>query len=459
MKKIPELLSHQKKGIEKAKGKKYFGYLMEQGTGKSKTSLVDLLDSGIHHLLIIGTKGAYLDWVEQINLHVEDEKISEICVWDKKVKCIFENVGKIKVFIAYIEGLISPKLYAECEKFLKKENCFFILDEGSKIKRSSVKRTKLAIKLGGLAEKRRLLNGTPITRNAEDLYSQIKFLAQENSPFKSLVAFRTEYVETIQVNNGGRTYSIITGYRNLDKLMKEIEPFTFRVTKEECLNLPEKIFYQRFVDLTKEQINHYEELKKQAFISIGDKTVSAPLIITQMLKIHQMLCGHLKTDDGEVIEVPSNRISELLECIEENEEQTIIWACYRYDIELIKKSLEKVYGGNSVVTYYGGTEDRPEAIRQFVSGERRFFVSNPSVGGYGITLTNCSNVIYYSYNDNLEAHIQSHDRTHRIGQTRSVCYTYLVAKGTLEEKIVENYRKKRLLSSDILGDKWVEWFK
>jgi SNF2 family DNA or RNA helicase len=179
------------------------------------------------------------------------------------------------------------------------------------------------------------------------------------------------------------------------------------------------------------------------------------------MRLHQITCGHLKLDDGEIVELKNNRLNELLDVLEEVEGKAIIWANYIYDIEHIVKEIQKKYGQDSVVQYYGAieSEKRQKNIQTFQNPDSkvRFFVGNPQTGGYGITLTAANTVIYYSNGYDLEKRLQSEDRAHRIGQKKSVTYIDLLAEGTIDEKIVKALRKKINIASEILGEELKEW--
>ena len=189
--------------------------------------------------------------------------------------------------------------------------------------------------------------------------------------------------------------------------------------------------------------------------------VSAPQVITQMLRLQQLLSGYLKTDDGEMVDVASQRLDAMMSCVEEISGKAIIWSRFRYDIVAIVATLTKVYGQESVVSYYGDTsdEDRQRAIQRFQNGKARFFVANPATAGYGLTLTEASTVIYYANDFNLETRIQSEDRCHRIGQKNPVTYIDLIAEGTIDEKIVKSLRDKIVIGAKVLGEEAREWLK
>jgi SNF2 family DNA or RNA helicase len=205
----------------------------------------------------------------------------------------------------------------------------------------------------------------------------------------------------------------------------------------------------------------YEQLKRYAVTELKGKTVTAQAVITQILRLHQVVCGFIRTDDNKLREVSSNRINELLALCEEVDGKAIIWANYRYDIEKITKELNAIYGYGSAAHYYGGTasEERQNIVDRFQdkNSRLRFFVGQPRTGGFGLTLTAANTVIYYSNNYDLEIRIQSEDRAHRIGQHSKVTYIDLMAENTVDSRIVNSLRRKIDIASQVMGEGWKDW--
>jgi SNF2 family DNA or RNA helicase len=169
----------------------------------------------------------------------------------------------------------------------------------------------------------------------------------------------------------------------------------------------------------------------------------------------------MKTDSGETLDLKNNRLDELMQILGETTGKVIIWANYIHDIERIKNAIVKEYGEDACCTYYGATptDERQVCISKFQDSKSkiRFFIGNTQTGGYGITLTEASTVIYYSNNYDLEKRIQSEDRAHRIGQKNSVLYIDLVAKGTVDEKIIKSLRNKVNIAKEISGEEFSNW--
>jgi SNF2 family DNA or RNA helicase len=465
---------HQLIALEKSWDKDEYAYFMEMGTGKSKV-LIDniamLYDKGkINAAMIIAPKGVYRNWLSsEIPTHLPSHIQYKSVLWtaltsktkDKEYQSLFETDYNLHIFIMNVEALSTPKGLTFARKFLSCHNTLIAVDESTTIKTPKAARTKNIVGIASLAKYRRILTGSPVTKSPLDLYTQCKFLNEDLLGFASYYSFQNRYACMVDKWFGGRKVSVIKSYQRLDELSKLIEPFSYRVLKEDCLDLPDKIYIKREVELTDEQLKLYQSMKLVAMAALKGKVVKAPHVLTQMMRLHQITCGHLKTESGEIVNIENNRIKELLNVLEEVEGKVIIWANYIHDIENIVEAVKKEHGNDSVVQYYGAIESdqRQKAIEKFQDPRSavRFFVGNPQTGGYGITLTEANTVIYYSNGYDLEKRLQSEDRAHRIGQKKSVTYIDLIAEKTVDEKIVKALRKKINIASEVLGEELRSW--
>jgi SNF2 family DNA or RNA helicase len=262
-------------------------------------------------------------------------------------------------------------------------------------------------------------------------------------------------------NISGRQIQLVHGFKNLGELSDKLKPFSYRVLKEDCLDLPDKIYMKRQIKLSSEQLRLYDQMRKEALATLNGKKVTTVNALTQLMRLHQITCGHFTADDGTTQRIPNNRISELMDVLDEIEGKAIIWAHYQWDIKDIIKEIVKVHGPGSVVDYYGLTpqDERQGNIKKFQNPTNsvRFIVGTPQTGGYGITLTAANTVIYYSNGYDLEKRLQSEDRAHRIGQKKSVTYVDINAEETVDEKIVKSLRKKINIASEVLGEELKSW--
>jgi SNF2 family DNA or RNA helicase len=182
--------------------------------------------------------------------------------------------------------------------------------------------------------------------------------------------------------------------------------------------------------------------------------------LTEILRLHQVANGYVKSDDGEILQFKNEKLKALMEILEETDQKVIIWATYVHNIHEVIGALSEKYGSKAVVSIYGevSQQDRMVAVDRYQNDpECRFFVGNPTTGGYGLTLTQAKYVVYYSNNYNLEVRLQSEDRAHRIGQTKNVVYIDIIAKDTIDERIVKALKEKQYLSAKTLGDKAKQW--
>jgi SNF2 family DNA or RNA helicase len=258
----------------------------------------------------------------------------------------------------------------------------------------------------------------------------------------------------------GRSIQVVDKFKNLGELSDTLKNFSYRVLKEDCLDLPDKIYMKRNITLTPDQFKIYKQMKDQAIAMLNGKVTSTVNVLTQLMRLQQITCGHFTADDGSTQPIKNNRITELMDVLEETEGKSIIWAHYQYDITNIIKEVTKKYGPGSIVDYYGLTpqEERQPNIKKFQDDPRcRFIVGTPSTGGYGITLTAANTVIYYSNGYDLEKRLQSEDRAHRIGQKKPVTYVDLICDDTVDEKIVKALRKKIDIASEVLGEELKSW--
>ena len=466
--------AHQLKALKRSWNKPYFAYFMEMGTGKSKV-LIDnismLYDQGkIDGALIVAPKGVYKNWYDQeIPTHMVKHIDKKVVLWQatisqkqqKELDSLFETGEDLHILIMNVEALSTQKGVDFAKKFLFSHRALMAVDESTTIKNPDAKRTKNICDLGLASRYNRILTGSPVTKSPLDLFKQCEFLQPELLGFSSYYAFRSRFAKLKTMNYGGKSFQLVTGYKNLDELAEIIKPFSDRILKKDCLDLPPKTYIKRTIQLSTEQQKLYTQMKRMAIAELHGKTMTTATALVQLMRLQQITCGHFKADDGSVKQIKNNRISELLSVLDEVEGKAIIWCHWRHDIQNVVAAITKEYGLRSVVTYYGDTtsEQRQKAIKEIQNpdSEVRFLIGTPQTGGYGITLTEANTMIYFSNGYDLEKRTQSEARIDRIGQTRSMTYVDIIAEKTVDEKIVKALRKKIDIASQIMGEKLEEW--
>ena len=471
--------THQRDVLGHSWNQVNWGLFLEMGTGKSKVIIDNcaiLFEAGeIDTMIVLAPKGVYRNWARlEIPAHLPDRIKHDIVVWNPSPKSKEKSALKafalphegedLRILIMNIEALSTVKGQRYLAAVLKMSKAFLVLDESTAIKNPKAKRTKAILKMSPLAKYRRILTGFPVTQSPMDLWSQCHFLDNRllGECGDNFFQFQYRYAVMKRQTFGAHSFNRVVGYRNLDQLSDILQSFSSRLLKHECLDLPDKLYVQRHVTLTPDQKRIYTEVKEFALAVLDeDKFMTAPNAMTQLLRLQQILSGHTKTDEGLLVDIPDNRLTELMDCLEEIEGKVIIWSRFRYDMKRITEALSKTYGSSSTVTYYGDTtdEERTTAIERFQDGDARFFVGNPQTGGYGITLTAATTVIYFANSFVLAVRMQSEDRAHRIGQKNNVTYIDLIAEGTIDEKIVKALRSKMDIASTVMGEELRQWLK
>ena len=465
---------HQLDALQDSWDKENFAYFMEMGTGKSKVLLDNaamLYDKGkINGLLIIAPKGVYKNWYDsEIPTHLPDHIFKKMVLWktsDKSKKqqlllnTLFETGSQFHILLMNVEAFSKGDGAAFAYKFLSCHNAMIAIDESTTIKTPTSNRTKNILALRQHAKYRRILTGSPVTKSPLDLFSQCEFLDPWLLGHTSYWTFKARYAVTRKIQVQGRQVEIVVGYRNLGELSEKIQPFSKRVLKDDCLDLPKKTFMKHVVEMTKEQKKVYKQMKEEAIAYLDGKVLSSATVMTQLMRLHQITCGHFTPDDGEIKDLPCNRMTELMDILENVHGKAVIWSHYTHDVKRIIEEIKRVYGEDSVVDYFGQTtsEERSKNIKKFQNDDKcRFFVGTTHTGGYGITLTAASTMIYFSNGYDLEKRQQSEARIDRIGQTKPMTYIDIISEDTVDDRIVKALRSKINIANQIMGEDYKDW--
>lgn len=469
---------HQKNVLRESWNKKYYAYFMEMGTGKTKVAIDNIgvlyKEKRINAALILAPKGVFGNWTDkEFPTHLPDDILEETMIlqWQpnhtktyaNELHQLINRKEGLTIFVMNIEALSSSKGYDHADYFLLRyPDSMVVVDESTTIKNRSAQRTKNVIKLGDRAKYKRILTGSPITKSPMDLFSQCAFLSEAALGFKSYYSFQNRYAIVVNKTMGPKVFKDIAGYRRLDELTEKLSHFSSRITKDECLDLPEKVYQPRYIALSEKQKPVYEQMKRLALAKLenGDLATTAS-VLTQIMRLQQIVCGILTTDDGEVQEIDRVRLTNLMEVLEETSGKVVIWATFTHNILQIREAIAKEYGEDSVACYYGATEteERTNIVKTFQDPDSplRFFIGQPKTGGYGITLTAASTMIYFSNSYDLEIRLQSEDRIHRIGQPNHCTYIDFVTPKTVDEKILKALRSKIDIAGQVLGEEGKEW--
>ena len=455
---------HQMKALVQGASRKVYAYFMEMGTGKTKVAIDNMSflyeENKINTVIVIAPNSVYRNWVSEIDLHSHVNTTISIHKLHKNFEM---KVDALNYFLFNVEAFSHDSGVNVLKKIVSdfgKSACV-IIDESTTIKNRQAKRTKNIIKVCLPVTYKRILTGSPITKSPLDLYSQCDFLESNILGFQNYFVFRARYSVMKQIEvNGNKNVMIPLYYQNLDELEDKIRGSSYRVLKNECLDLLPKIYQKRLIKLSKQQQDIYNDLKLNCRAIIENEMASYNNKLTEIIKLQQVCCGFLTTDDGVVKDLPNAKLKELLNILEETEGKVIIWSSFVKSIDLIVEKLKEKYGSQSTVEIHGvvSVEARQSAVINFQENEKvRFLVGNPTVGGYGLTLTAASTVIYFNNSFNLEVRQQSEDRAHRSGQNKSVTYIDLIAEKTLDEFVLKSLNQKMKLSAQTLGEEVLKY--
>lgn len=466
--------AHQLEAFNISKDREAYALLFEMGAGKSKPTVdtaAYLYSCGrINSVLLVAPNGVHSKWLrEDFPLSIPDHIEYHGAVWEagnKKAERACEDLFKpgphLRVLCMNVEAFSTKRGAEFAKSFLLATDCMMVVDESSRIKNPSAKRTETICKLGDKAKYRRILSGTAVTNSPFDLYGQFMFL-DTSILGQSYYAFKAEYAEMLpkdsplvqgimrknnlrfapQMEAKDETGKV--KYKNLEKLKALIAPHSMRVEKKDVLDLPEKLYQTRYFKLPASHMKAYVQLRDKLKLDFGggEKTTIMHKL-TLLLRLQQLTSGYLPTDSGAMARLypdpkDNPRVELLLDTLEDLNGQTIIWCRFIEEIELIGKLL-----GNDAVLYYGAVSNdmRKEAVDMFQAGTKKYFVGNAATGGIGLNLTAAQNVIYYSNTFSYEDRKQSEDRAHRIGQRNDVNYFDFVAEETVDSIIIRALRNK-----------------
>jgi hypothetical protein len=452
-----ELYEFQKRALALMGDRKAYGLFLDMGMGK--TAILVANAGQLHRerkltgVLVIAPKGVHVQWIEeQVPEHLDPRTRWSGIIWRNggamSPSFMKDDSYPLFWFAMNTDSLRTDKGIQAANHFLTVHSgrSMIIVDESHSIKSYSAKRTREIIKLGRQATFRRIATGTPISRNVTDLWSQFMFLDKQILGHNTLTNFRSRYCVM-----GGFEGRQILGAKNQEELYKLIAPHSYRLTKAEALDLPEKVYMRRPYEMGAETKRIYKEIKTTLLADIAGHRIDAKNALVALVKLQQILSGFVPQEQTPwfKLDFSRERLDELLEVVRQVEGPVVIWARFTHDIKRITAALHDEEGHGSVVTYYGETSptEREVAKRLFLGGASRFFVANPAAGGSGLNLQGaCQTVVYFSNSFNAIDRWQSEDRTHRIGMHGSVTYIDLVARGSIDAKILANLAAKRSMS-------------
>ena len=426
-------MAHQVDMTKKMLLERKFALLCEVGTGKSQpvVNTFDILhrEGKVKHCLIICPKTIVDNW--QAEIEINSNYHSRIITGTKAERINLMSIN-VQFHIINYEGILVLKKYEWWNKF-----DMVVLDESSKIKNLKAERTKIILEKFAKTPFKYILSGTAVTQSPADIYPQFKFLDPGYLSHMSFYDFRNQYCIF-----GGYENKQVMGYKNLEELKNKIKYHSIQLKKEDCHDLPEKIYMKRILELPAEIEEQYKDIQQNMIMQSSKGDLTANKIITLMLRMHQILSGAYIEDqkiNAKLVEL-EGLVSDNLH----NGTQIIIWCEFKKSIELIRNLMIRMNIKYSEI--HGEITNRKEQIDNFQAGKTKVLIGQIQTGGMGINLTAASIVIYFENTFSLENRIQSEGRAHRIGQKNKVTYIDLIYKNTLEEVILKAINDKQNIS-------------
>lgn len=425
--------------------------LMEMGTGKTITSIgiagILYQFGKIRRVLVVAPLSILGVWEEEFSRFADYPYTLTVLKGpsSKKVETL-HTVGRNGLQIVVVNYESAWRIEKELLAF---DADLIIADEAHKLKEVRTSQSKAMHHFGDKARYKLLLTGTVITNRELDVFSQYRYLNRKVFG-DSFYVFRNRYFDMVGYGNH------IPRFRNymLDDFLQRMHSIAFRVTKEECLDLPGITEEVRTVELEPKAMKIYKELQKESYTELGKKEVSAVNILTKLLRLSQVTGGHLTDDEGDnnaVSTAKLDALADILDSVMAEEKKIVVMARFVPELNDIEALLKKK--GIGFASVRGGVKNREEETRRFQEDSGcRVFVGQIAAAGLGITLTAASTMVFYSLDYSMSNFEQAKARIHRVSQTENCLYIYLVAKGTVDTKILQALRQKVDLAKALVDD-------
>lgn len=441
---------HQYRALELSEGKRAFAYLMDTGTGKTKVAIDDAARAfrrgEIDTLLVFAPNGVHRDWVsveEGIGKHLPDDIPRASGFYSSGyLRRDFRDAMQapptvLKVLALNIETLSRGQGYEIAKELVQKNKVFTVVDEGQRFKRPRSKRTRNGWHIGQASEYTRLLSGSVLTKGWEDFYGQYRFLDWKILGFKTNAEFKAAHC-----NLAGQ-YNTIVGYRDVDKLLDKIGPYTYQVLLEDCIDMPPQTAVRRTIELSAEQLQLYKKMKRDFMVEVQKgEILHAAQAITRLIRLQQILHGFLPLEAGGIRELPCPRFDAAVDILSGFHGKAIIWARFQNDVRRLQRELTKEGIGN--VIYYGGlgeSDREANLVRWRKDPGLQAIIATPQTLGEGRTLNEATGCCFFGHSFNYDHRKQARGRNYRIGQTKPTILWDFVAPGTLDEKILVKHTK------------------
>jgi SNF2 family DNA or RNA helicase len=439
--KIP-LFDHQRKSVEMALLNPRVPLLSGLGTGKTAVAISYLealvRAEEVKQVLIICPLSLIDIWAEEIQRFSDILRPTPLNGKSTKVRLqqMIEGLDHRSLFITNYEFVRSCSEAFETIKFDA-----IVCDESTKIKNPKAKITKTMIQLSRGTKYRMIITATLIQNNPLDVFSQFQFL-DPSILGTSYWKFREHYAVM-----GGFQFKEVVGWKNLDRLSKEIYSHSICFRKEDCLDLPEKVYKKRRTAFQNGHLKIYHQMEKQMIVDLESGAITAQNVLVKMLKLQQITSGFVNDENGNAVILKWNpKRDMLLDFLYDelpSEEKCVIFFLFTHSLYSIRDILKGKERTEILTGREASSTKRKAAIDRFQHGDSRFFLVQIRAGGVGISLTAARTCIFFENGFSPPGvRKQAEDRLHRIGQKRSVVYLDLMLKDSIDEGIFRALKRK-----------------
>lgn len=424
-----------------------FALLWEMGTGKTRTAIETFIyyrkKGKVNKCLVVCPLSVMDNWEQEIEKWSDCSSGVLRGTKDNKLELLQNDIADFVIMNYESVRVLEEPLHQWVDS-----DTMIIADESTKIKNPDAKRSKALIKLGFLTKYKIIMTGTPVTQHAHDLFTPFLFLDSGETFGLRYDTFLDKYFW----KNG---YKLIPNRDSLEQISNRMYTKSLRFLKKDCLDLPDKIYVNRNVELPKYNREKYNEMVRYAITEIeNSERVTAAIILVQLLRLSQITSGFVVDVGHNAVNFSDNpKLDALEDILEETEGKVIIWARFQQDIKNILAICGKLE--IEAVSIWGEIpeEERSKNVRKFQTDENtKVIVGTPQTGGLGINLTAASTVIYYSNSYSLQDRLQSEDRTHRAGQINKVTYIDILAKNTIDVGIRKILKEKKNIADIVTRD-------
>lgn len=450
---------HQIDVFNRFKNKNEIALFMETGTGKNRI-MIKLAEhhwstGRINMCVVFTTSALVMNWT-MIELPMHSSVPYHVFIWKKSKR--IRLTPALYYLVVNVDAVGTP-LFKKTWKAFREQypNYMLIVDESTLVKGHQSKRTGAIVMLARRAKVRCIASGTPMPKNPLDIYAQMDVLGHGRFGFTSYYAFKARYAveKEEHIMRGGKldTYKALDGFKHMNEFTAKLGSIASIIRKKDCLDLPDKIYEVVHTEFTEEQSRIYNDLTARAVAWVDGQAITAMNAVSIINRLLQICSGQIKMEN-EYIAIPTDRFEALKTYVEESETPVIIWSSF------VQSSLTcAAYLGPLALHIPAGQS--PTALytklQTFKTGKVKSIIANPASLGHGITLIESAQVAYISNTFNLEHRLQSEDRNHRIGQTKSILYTDFITKDSIEERVLYVLQTKKNIAEFLLNKARLKW--